>query len=241
MRRKHLFKKYFVPSFLFFSGIAIGFFLLFYVNDIFRIKNIEIVGASSVERSTISTLVKNRSTLTTSESDMVRLIRMRFPVMRIKECHILFPGTLILAVENEKPYVYLITDFGYLALSKNGTVVMKERSSNIPHPAVSFYQTIHHSEYQTGQDIGFTTIKRAIQFVSLLEEEGYKTETVAIDSVDMIACKTKGFEVVFSQSRPVELQSHEVREIVRQIKAGVLRIGRLDLRFDKPVVQLPQK
>ena len=57
----------------------------------------------------------------------------------------------------------------------------------------------------------------------------------------MIACKTRGFEVVFSQSRPVDLQSHEVKQITRQIKVGALRIERLDLRFDKPVVKLPQK
>jgi hypothetical protein len=82
---------------------------------------------------------------------------------------------------------------------------------------------------------------RTLGFISLLADEGYVVETVAIDSVDMIACKTKGFEVAFSQTRPVEQQQHEVRQIIRQIKAGALRIERLDLRFDKPVVQLPQK
>lgn len=144
-------------------------------------------------------------------------------------------------VAKDVPFAYLRTDYGYLALSKKGTVIMKERSTDIPHPAISFYQTIHHSEYQVGQGIGFTAIKRALIFVALLEDEGYQTETVAIDSVDMIACKTKGFEVVFSQSRPIELQSHEVRQIISQIKVGTLRIERLDLRFKKPVVQLPQK
>ena len=66
-------------------------------------------------------------------------------------------------------------------------------------------------------------------------------ETVAIDSVDMIACKTKGFEIAFSQTRPVDLQIHEVRQIIRQIKVGALQVERLDLRFEKPVVQLPKK
>ena len=151
------------------------------------------------------------------------------------------PNTIVLTIESEKPFAYLKTDNGYLTLSKSGAILFKERSKDIPYPSLNFYQTLYHSEYQVGQYIGFSAIKKALTFIELLRGEGYATETVAIDSVDMIACKTKGFEVVFSQSRSVDLQSHEVKQIIRQIKVGALRIERLDLRFDKPVVQLPQK
>ena len=152
-----------------------------------------------------------------------------------------FPNSLSLVVEDEKPLAYLRTDYGYLSLSGKGIILKKERAPDAPFPLISFYQIIHHSEYQVGQRIGFTAIKRVLLFITLLKDEGYQTETIAIDSVDMIACKTKGFVVIFSQSRAVQLQSHELRQIIRQLKTGALQVERLDLRFDKPVVQLSEK
>ena len=240
MLHKHLFKKYFISSLLFLGGLLIGFFLLYYTNNTFRIHSVKISGGTQEERETISLLFKGLLTLPLQSAEVQRIVSMRYPIMKIKENHIQFPSTLILVVEKDTPFAYLRTDYGYLALSKNGTIVTKERSINTPHPSITFYQTVHHTEYQTGQHIGFTAVERALTFIALLADEGYATETVAIDSVDMIACKTKGFEVAFSQSRPVELQSHEMRQIVRQIKAGLMRIKHLDLRFDKPVVQLLQ-
>lgn len=241
MLHKHSFKKYFIPSFLFIIGLCIGFFVLSYINTTWRIQKVEAFGLTQEEQKVVTQLLKGISTLTTQPSELNKIIQGRFPTVIIKESHIRFPNTLILTVEKEKPLAYIETDHGYLALSKDGTIVMKERFEKVPSPSLSFYQTIHHLEYQMGQKIGFTAILRALTFISFLEEEGYQVETVAIDSVDMIACKTKGFEVAFSQSRPVELQTHEVRQIIRQMKVGTLKVVRLDLRFDKPVVQFPQK
>ncbi len=241
MLHRHLFKRYFIVSLLFIIGVLIGFFLLWEINTTFRIKNVEAFGVTTEERKTILVLFNGMSTLTFHQTIVKDAIQSRYPAIIIKDSHIQFPNTLILVVEKEKPEVYLKTDHGYLALSKTGVILKKERSSDTPFPFITFYQPILHLEYQVGQNIGFSAIIRAIQFVSILKAEGYQVETVAIDSVDMIACKTRGFEVVFSQTRPIDLQAHEVKQIIRQIKVGALRIGRLDLRFDKPVVQLPQK
>jgi len=241
MLHKHLFKKYFVPSILLVVGMSIGFFVLFYVSKTFTIASVNIKGGTLVERSTLTSLFRGTSTLTLQQADIQKMVHTRYPSMRLVESAIHYPSTLILAIGVDAPFAYLKTDYGYLALSKGGTVTLKERSSTLPKPTITFYQIISHSEYQVGQKIGYSAIEKALLFIAVLDEAGYQTETVAIDSVDMIACKTKGFEVVFSQSRPVDLQEHEVRQIFRQIKVGAIQIGRLDLRFDKPVVQLPQK
>ncbi len=241
MQHKHLLKKYFIPSLLFIGGICLGVLFIVFITNTFRIRTIEVFGVSTEERIIINKLLKQKSVFTMRSSQVKKIIEERFPSVEVKEVEIILPSTLVLRVKKEKPFAYLQTDHGYLVLSQKGTVLNKERSPERPSPYISFYQILHHSAYQMGQKIGFSTIIRALGFVSLLADEGYGVETVAIDSVDMIACKTKGFEVAFSQTRPVELQQHEVRQIVRQIKAGALRIDRLDLRFDKPVVQLPPK
>lgn len=241
MQHKHLLKKYFAPSLLFILGIVLGVASLMYIIRMFQISSIEVFGVGKEERDIINSLLIKRSLFTTQPSEIKKIIMTRFPALDVKEVQILLPSTLIISAVKEKPFAQLETDYGYLVLSQQARVIRKERSQEKPAPFITFYQTVHQSEYQVGQKIGYAGIEKALGFISLLQEEGYVVETVAIDSVDMIACKTKGFEVAFSQTRPVLLQQHEVRQIVRQIKAGALRIERLDLRFDKPVVQLPPK
>jgi hypothetical protein len=241
MQHKHLSKKFLVPSVLFIIGLLFGFIFLSYLNSTFRIQKVEIIGVSTEERKTIEKSVTGLSTLLTKQTDIKDKIVSQFPSIAIKSSRFVYPNILILVLEKEKPLAYVSTDYGYLAVSSNGTILAKERAEVVPSPTITFYQSISHAQYQTGQKLGFAAIDRALLFISVLEELGIQTETVAIDSVDMIACKTKGFEVAFSQTRPVDLQTHEVKQIVRQVRAGALRIARLDLRFDKPVVQLPKK
>ena len=241
MLHKHLFKKYFIISLLFIGGIILGVILVASIDHTFRIQKIGILGVSQEEQKNLVPLLKGLSTLTTSSFEIKKIITARYPILFVKESRIIFPHSLSIVIEKEKPLAYLKTDSGYIALSKSGMIIVKERSNEVPIPAITFYQSIPHSEYQMGHVLGFAAIERALLFITLLETEGYSVKTVAIDSVDMIACKTKGFEIAFSQTRPVDLQTHEARQIIRQIKAGALRIERLDLRFDKPVVQLPKK
>jgi len=241
MLHKHLFKKYFIPSVLFLAGALLGGFLLFYIDTTFRISKIEMSGVSLEEKNNLIYTLKGLSSLTIQQPEIKKMINSRYPTMIVGEVAIHYPNSLIIAIEKEKPLAYLKTDKGYIALSKSGSIIMKERTETIPSPSLIFYQSLSHSEYQMGHHMGFAAINRALIFISLLEGEGYRVETVAIDSVDMIACKTKGFEIAFSQTRPVDLQIHEVRQIIRQIKVGALQVERLDLRFEKPVVQLPKK
>ena len=241
MQHKHLLKKYFISSLLFIVGGCLGVLLLTSMTQVFRITNVEIFGVNQEERTIITKLLKQKSIFTTQLPQIKKIVMTRLPYIEVKEVHIQLPSTIVLSVVKEKPLAFLRTDHGYFVLSKKGTILKKERLDDKPAPFITFYQTPHQSEYQMGQKIGFSTIMKALGFITLLGGEGYTVETVAIDSVDMIACKTKGFEVAFSQTRSVELQQHEVRQIIRQIKAGALRIERLDLRFDKPVVQLPPK
>ncbi len=242
MQLKHLLKKYCVISVLFIVGGVLGYYGIQSVDTLLRVKSVVVMGMPDrAVRSQIEVLYKGMSLVTLNSKTAHAILTNRFPTLSLGELRVQYPNTLIVMVSEEKPLAHLRSDVGYFVLSKTGTVLSKERSTEIPSPAITFFQTIHHLEYQTGQRVNYSAINRALEFIAVLEEMGYQTETVAIDSVDMIACKTKGFVVAFSQTRPVEIQSHEVRQIMRQIKAGALRIVRLDLRFDKPVVQLPKK
>lgn len=239
MQHKHWLKRYSIPSLLFVVGICIGFFLLFYINTTFRIKHVILFGATEQERKNVSSLLIHKFILTMQPTTVTKTIQGGSPLLFVQDVRIQFPDTVYVVIKKESPFAYLQTDYGYLTLSQTGTVLKKDRSPDQPKPFITFYQTVYNTEYQVGQKISYSAVVRALKFISVLTDAGYATETVAIDSVDMIACKTKGFEVAFSQTRPIDLQIHEVRQITEQVKIGALRIERLDLRFDKPVVQLP--
>lgn len=227
-----------VRSILFLLGATIGFFLLYRYGTIMQITSVTVIGAGKEEKKTIESFLKKKNILFLNESDVALQVRSRFPALTVREIEKRFPGSLTVVITSEKPFAFLTTDNGYLSISEKGTILQKVRDKETPEPAIQFYQSIRHNEYQMGQVITYAQLQKTLLFVRALIDEGFKVETVAIDSVDMIACKTRGFTVAFSQKRDTELQKYELRQLVKQLKIGTLRVKRLDLRFDKPVVEL---
>lgn len=225
-------------SLLFLLGAVIGFFLLYRYGTILEISSVIVIGASKEEKIVIASFLKKKNLLLLNETDVALQVRSRFPALTVREITKNYPGSLTVVITSEKPFAFLVTDNGYLSISQKGTVLEKVRDKKTPEPAIQFYQSIRHNEYQMGQVITYVQLQKALVFVRTLLDEGFKVETVAIDSVDMIACKTRGFTVAFSQKRDTELQKYELRQLVKQLKIGTLRVKRLDLRFDKPVVEL---
>ncbi len=234
----HLSKQFYTRSFLFICGAVLGFFVLFYFNSSFKIQKVLVIGSSAEEKKVIETFFMKKNLLFLQDKDIVSHIIDRFPMLTITRIDRQYPNTLMLYLLVEKPFASILTDGGYISVSQKGIVLKKERNGPAPSPEISFYQPIRHNEYQVGQVVSYAQIQKTLVFLKVLVDEGYQVETVAIDSVDMIACKTRGFTVAFSQKRETELQKYELRQLVKQLKIGALRVKRLDLRFDKPVVEL---
>lgn len=225
-------------SALFVLGALIGFFLLYRYNTILHITSVSIIGGSKDEKKTIEAFLLKKNILFLSDRDVTEQVRSRFPALTVIQVEKSYPSSLTLTIRSEKPFASLVTDGGYMSLSEKGTVLKKVRDKTPPEPAIHFYQPVRHNEYQMGQVITYSQLQKTLVFIRALTDEGFRVETVAIDSVDMIACKTRGFTVAFSQKRDTELQKYELRQLVKQLKIGTLRVKRLDLRFDKPVVEL---
>lgn len=231
-------KHFIVRSLLFVLGACIGFFLLYRYSTLLDVTSVSIIGASKEEKKTIESFLLKKNMFLLRDADVIEQVRSRFPALTVTEIEKRYPGSLTLIIASEKPFASIVTDSGYLNVSQKGTVIQKVRGKTPPEPAIHFYQPVRHNEYQMGQVVTYTQLQKTLVFIRTLTEEGFRVETVAIDSVDMIACKTRGFTVAFSQKRDTELQKYELRQLVKQLKIGTLRVKRLDLRFDKPVVEL---
>lgn len=234
----HLSKHSIARSLLFILGALVGFFLVYRYSTLLDVTSVSVIGASKEQKKVIAEFLLKKNMFFLNEKDVALQVRSRFPALTVVDIEKRYPGLLTLTIASEKPFAYLVTDNGYVSVSQKGTVLEKVRGKTTPEPAVNFYQPIRHNEYQMGQVVTYAQLQKALLFIRALTDEGFRVETVAIDSVDMIACKTRGFTVAFSQKRDTELQKYELRQLVKQLKIGTLRVKRLDLRFDKPVVEL---
>jgi len=240
MPRPRSFLKHFVNTLLFIGGCCIGYILVFYLVTVFRVRVIEVYGIPQKETATIVSFLKGQSTLFLKQKDIQDQLTLRIPALDGFSMDLFYPDRVVIHARLDSPVIYVVSDEGYFSVSENGVILEKTRATTIPSPQVYLYQVVHHNAYQAGQRIGYLVIAKAITFVQLLRSEGYLAERVDIDSVDMIACNVKGIRIIFSQSKDIALQTHEFQLIAKQMRVGALRVAKLDLRFDKPVVELIQ-
>ena len=92
------------------------------MNNKFKVQKVIVTGGSQIDKKAITNLMKGLSTFTLTQSAGSRLIRMGYPALIIKEIRVVLPSTISIEIGDEKPVAFLTTDFGYLALSKNGIV-----------------------------------------------------------------------------------------------------------------------
>ncbi len=240
MPHKRSLPNLFVKIVLFVFGCCAGFFLVSYGANAFHIKTVEVSGMPDKEKAAVVSILKGQSTFFFNENQSRKIISSRIPALEDLTLTLYYPDKIVVYGHIAAPVAYLVSDEGYLTLSGQGIIIAKTRatSDELPKPAMYLYEIVHHNAYQAGQSIDYSSVKRALLFLRLLHDEGYSVERVDIDSVDMIACKEAGVDILFSQTKSIETQQNEFKQIAKQMKIGALRVVRLDLRFSKPVVEL---
>ena len=220
-----------------FIGIIVGLFCAYAAFSLFTYRTIQIQGALHEDDASIREIVKGRSVFLLHAEAIETKIKESISVLSAVQVSIRLPDIVSLKVRYKKEFANVATDAGYLVVSDDGTILKKVRGK--PKSGVVIYNNfpIRHLEYQRGQYISLRVIQRALQAIRVLMREELVVDSVDIDSVDMIACKTRTVEVMFSQTRDFELQSHEIRQILKRLRLGDLKIESVDLRFDKPIVR----
>lgn len=237
MQLKNFLKKFIVRYSLFLAGIMIGLGCMALSQRVFVYKNISIVGATAPDRDRVTKAIVGKSVFVFPAQKIEEVVRVSLPTSADITAHVTLPSSLSIEVRYKKAFAALATDKGYLYVSNDGMIIKKDREHDKKTPIIHNNFQILHNEYQMGQTITFTSIGRALQAIQVLTAEGLIVDSIDIDSVDMIACKTRTIEVVFSQTRDFALQTHEMRQIVRRLRLGDLKIEAIDLRFDKPIVR----
>ncbi len=237
MQLKNFFTKYVVRYSLFYSGLLIGVVSMVLFRNVFVYKTIVIQGATPVDRDQLTRILRHKSVFLNPASTVESLIKTQLPAIKAVKSVVTLPQYLTIEIQYKKSDVAVATDQGYLYVAEDGTVLRKDRAHDKKTPIIQNNFPILHNEYQRSQKLTLTPIMKAIQAVKVLTGEGLTVESVDIDSVDVIACKTRTVKVIFSQTRDFALQTHEVRQIVRRLRLGDLKVATIDLRFDKPILK----
>ena len=238
MRLIPLLRKYYAPSLLVICGIVIGCVVLYLFSSVFIYTHFLFQGFEQNEKQSLTSLFIHKSVFLYPEARIRQLITERVPGIKDIEVQVTLPSTLSVFVQKKTTFAALGTDSGYLMLAQDGEVLQKVSMQPSQLPRITFFQTLHFLDYQQGQKVGFSAIKKALYFIDVVQKNGLTVDSVDIDSVDMIACKTRTVEIDFSQSRDQDSQTHEIVQVLQRLRVGDLKVSKVDLRFNKPVLEL---
>jgi len=151
-----------------------------------------------------------------------------------------YPSTLDITIEQAAPYIYLKADPGLLVLNLDGRIMqkIKDIKGNPILPYLTYFQKFNYASYQPGDIIDLREIKMALIFVKKVTDAGLKVNTIDIDGVGVIGLHLKGKTILFSSEKDVESQVYQMEQIVHQFKIQGKDFKKLDLRFNRPVLEL---
>lgn len=219
---------------------ALGIAMLVFVLNEWRVKIIKIEG---IPKETVIHGLENikNAPLLTLSSKLVEE-RMKKTNSFILQIHVekKYPQTLILTISSDEPLAYFESDSGFFALSQEGKVLskLKEMPSWVNLPIIHYFEKLHFASYQPGDFLNYKDIEMALKILKKMSGMGMKVNTIDIDGVDMIGFKLKGKIIIFSSEKDRETQLYQLEQIVHQFKIQGSDFKRLDLRFNRPILEL---
>lgn len=147
-----------------------------------------------------------------------------------------YPSLLLIIVKESKPFAYVKGNVKYLLISEDGRVLQKiiEKPNYIPY--IQYYQVINEDIFNTGDKIQFKDLNTTLFFIKSLQDFGLNIESVDIVGFDMVVCKVKDKEFIFSAEKEKEQQIYEAGEIIKKFRIEGREYKKIDVRFEKPIV-----
>lgn len=149
-----------------------------------------------------------------------------------------YPDTLQVTASWYEPFAALEVNSGFFVVSDEGRILSKTRGKLTNLPIIHYYQKLNYGAYQSGDIVSNRDILSALRFLKLSLDLGYKTNIIDINGLSMIALETKDKKFIFTTEKDAGLQEYQMTTLIRQFKIEGTDFKQLDLRFDKPVVQM---
>ena len=143
-----------------------------------------------------------------------------------------FPNTLIILVKQRKPFARLKTPSQQLLLGRSG-VVIGDDINNLALPELRFDIRIYH----LGEIVSDTGIIAALKILSALPSDIPVDYLTPYDN-SSIRARVANIDILFSQSNPIEAPVNTLQTLLAGFRIKGIMPARIDLRFDKPVINM---
>lgn len=215
----------------------IFFISLFLIDNFFSIKNVQIVSDRKFSLANKEELVNKNLLLLNQEQISKKIIKENY-LLKTAVVEKVFPNNLKITVSFYEPCVSLVVNNGYFNLSCDGRILMKSKNILQYLPVINYYQKLNSGSFQTGDWIDFEDIKKTFYFINKLKEINLNLLTVDIKGQDMLVFNLiDDKQIVFSDNKEMELQDYQLELIIKQFKIEGKNFKKIDLRFEKPVIQ----
>lgn len=216
---------------------AIFFLLFFFSYKLFLIKDLQIVSSKQFEPVNKGRLI-NRSLLLVNEGQIAKeIIRENF-LIKAAIVEKVWPNKLKITVVFYEPCASLLVNNGFFILSCDGRILQKTKDALQYLPVINYYQKLNSRSFQTGSWVDYKDIKRALFFIVKLKEINLTPLTIDIRGQDMLVFKLIGSQqIIFSNSKDKNIQDYQLKLIVKQFKIEGREFKKVDLRFDKPIIE----
>jgi len=227
-----------IKFFIFFSLLClISFSTLFFIYQFFLIKNIQLISENKFSLVNKDELI-NKSLLFANQDQIAKKIIKENFLLKTAIIDKVWPNTLKISVSFYKPCVSLIVNNGFFNLSCDGRILQKIKDGQQFLPIINYYQKLNSGSFQTGDWIDYKDIKQTLFFINKLKQINLTPLTIDIKGQDMLVFNLiDNKKIIFSNNKDKEVQDYQLELIVRQLKIEGKEFKKIDLRFEKPIIE----
>jgi len=224
--------------FLFFPLLCLlFFFILFFINQFFLIKKVELISERKFLLANKNELI-NKNLIFINQDEIAKKIIQENSLLKTVVIDKVWPATLKVNVYFYEPIAALIVSQGFFNLSADGRILSKIKDNRSSLPIINYYQKLNSNSFQTGDWIDYKDIQQTLFFIDKLGQINLMPLTIDISGQDMLVFNLNGDKkIVFSNQKEKELQDYQLELIIRQFKIEGKEFKKIDLRFNKPVIE----
>ena len=225
-------------SYLLIVPFTIIFFMLLYlINSVLLVKTVVVIGSDSKVQLQGQEFFINKNILLLTGDEINTYLRKKNPTVESVKTEKKFPDRLIITMQTFKPIAMLEARGGYFFLGKDANIMKKQKENSLILPLIHLYQVPDYAAYSIGDLLDYSELKFCLFLLQKLKDMGMEIDTVDINSLSMIVLHQRDKEIFFSTEKDQKVQIYQLEIILKQFRIEGKDFKKLDLRFDKPVVE----
>ena len=233
----HTFLKVIKALFLFLFTFIFIIFVLYYFQQSFLIKNIEIISKDKIKLLGTEEYI-NKNLLLVSNESIILTFKQKNPFIKNLEVQKKLPNSLVLIPDLYTSIADIIVSNGYFRISDDGRILLKLKNYDRSYPLITYYQKLNYYSYNTGDIISLNDIKTSLYFLKFLQNSSIIVDSVDIKDKDMLVFNSEDKKIILTNNKDINLQEYALDEILKSLRVSGKYFKVIDLRFDKPIVEL---